>query len=369
MPDLTPHQDRPDARSLPDLARANGAAADRDRSGTARRRFILGLGQAGLLAAFGAGWSARLANAQSTPAVTPGPAMRDIAPQQLSAHVWMIFADDGFPTPRNQGMMSNLFFVVTRNGVVVLDSGSSLQIGQMAIRMIRSITPKPVIAVFNSHFHGDHWLGNQAFAEAFGNDLPIYALQPCIERIQSYDGKMWLEAMEQWTEHATAGTVIVPPNQSVVHGQTFSFGDVTLRMHFYGHAHTPADLCVEVVEDQVTQIGDIAMGNRIANMDDGSYPGTFRYFDALASAAGEQLWMPGHGQPGKDLLVNYGNFLKGIWETCVQAVEDGTPLDQVKALVLSDPRVAARSKTMQGFDDNIGKYTSLAYLEAEREAF
>lgn len=30
---------------------------------------------------------------------------------------------------------------------------------------------------------------------------------------------------------------------------------------------------------------------------------------------------------------------------------------------------ALRSKTMQGFDDNIGKYTSLAYLEAEREAF
>jgi len=24
---------------------------------------------------------------------------------------------------------------------------------------------------------------------------------------------------------------------------------------------------------------------------------------------------------------------------------------------------------MQGFDDTIGKYTSLAYLEAEREAF
>jgi len=37
--------------------------------------------------------------------------------------------------------------------------------------------------------------------------------------------------------------------------------------------------------------------------------------------------------------------------------------------VLKDPRVAARAKTMQGFDSNIGKYTSLAYLEAEKEAF
>ena len=30
---------------------------------------------------------------------------------------------------------------------------------------------------------------------------------------------------------------------------------------------------------------------------------------------------------------------------------------------------ANRAKTMQGFDGNIGKYVSLAYLEAEKEAF
>jgi hypothetical protein len=37
--------------------------------------------------------------------------------------------------------------------------------------------------------------------------------------------------------------------------------------------------------------------------------------------------------------------------------------------VLKDPRVAAMAKTMQGFDCNIGKYVSLAYLEAEKVAF
>ena len=335
----------------------------------ARRHFLKRLTSAVALTSAGASMPLNLLATPSTTANPLGPAMPDIAPQQVSEHVWMIFAEDGFPTARNQGMMSNIFFVLTRDGVVVLDSGSSLQIGQMAIRMIRQLTPKPVVAVFNSHYHGDHWLGNQAFTEAFGDDLPIYALQPAIERIQSYDGKMWQQALEQWTEHATAGTVVVAPNHAVEHGQTFSFGDVTLRMHFYGHAHTPADLSVEVIEDKVTQIGDIAMGNRIANMDDGSYPGTFAYYDALSSAAGEQLWLPGHGHPAKDLLQRYGDFMKGIWETCVKAVEDGTPLDQVKTLVLQDPRVAARAKTMQGFDDNIGKYTSLAYLEAEREAF
>ena len=53
----------------------------------------------------------------------------------------------------------------------------------------------------------------------------------------------------------------------------------------------------------------------------------------------------------------------------LQAVKDGKSESEVKALVLKDPRVASRAKTMDGFDANIGKYTSLAYLEAEKLAF
>mgnify|MGYP006921751482 CR=1 FL=1 len=158
---------------------------------------------------------------------------------------------------------------------------------------------------------------------------------------------------------------------------TLADRDVTLRYRVADdvwietdvRAHTDADLCVEVVEDKVTHVGDIAMANRIANIDDGSYPGTFKYYDALQKAAGEQLWTPGHGQPGKDILQTYATFLKGIWEPCLQAVKDGKGEGEAKAMVLKDPRVASRAATMQGFDSNIGKYTSLAYLEAEKEAF
>jgi hypothetical protein len=36
---------------------------------------------------------------------------------------------------------------------------------------------------------------------------------------------------------------------------------------------------------------------------------------------------------------------------------------------MKDTRVASRAKTMDGFEGNIGKYISLAYLEAEKVAF
>lgn len=330
-----------------------------------RRRLLgLGLGATGV-----AMWPELQLLAQQAQDFIEGPPMPDILPVQVSAHVWVIQAADGFPTPENKGMMSNVTFVTTSEGVIILDSGSSLQIGEMAIRMIRRVTHKPVVAVFNSHFHGDHWLGNHAFVKTYGAQLPIYALPPTTEQIKGYEGSTWRNLMERWTNQSTVGTQVVPPNQSVTNGQSFKFGDIELRMHFYGQAHTHSDLCVEVVNDRVTHVGDIAMANRIANIDDGSYPGTMKYYAELKKNAPQQIYVPGHGASTGDLLDTYGMFLSGIWDNCLSAVKEGKSESDAKAMVLRDTRVASRAKTMQGFDNNIGKYVSLAYLEAEKEAF
>lgn len=299
-----------------------------------------------------------------------GPPVADIKPEKLSEHVWYIYSKDGFPTQENRGMMANVTFVVTSAGVVVLDTGASLQIGRMAIRMIKTVTDKPVVAVFNSHVHGDHWLGNHAFAEAYGNDLPIYALQGTMDAIKGAEGNLWRSLMERWTNQSTAGTKIVAPNRVVANGQVIRIGDVDFKMHYYGKAHTDFDLSVQVVQDRVTYLADVAMENRIANIDDGSYPGTFKYYDEMEkSTGGKQLWVPGHGRPTTDMLQTYGTFLKGIWENCLKAIEQGKSEAEAKKMVMADPRVASRAKTMLGFDSNIGKYTSLAYLEAEKLAF
>jgi glyoxylase-like metal-dependent hydrolase (beta-lactamase superfamily II) len=297
-----------------------------------------------------------------------GPRIKDHPIKQLSKHVWMIYSPDGFPTPENQGMMCNITFVETAKGIVVIDTGASVQIGEMAIRMMKTFTKKSVIALFNSHYHGDHFLGNQAFIEAYGQ-MPIYAHPYSQKQIQGVEGNAWKNLMERWTNQATAGTKVIPPTHVANHGDVFKYGDVSIKIHHYGVAHTPGDICMEIVEDKVTHVGDIAMDDRIANMDDGSYVGTFKTYKALTQAAGAQLWIPGHGNAKRELLAEYGEFMSGIYETCVKAVQDGIDPSAAKNLVLKDPRVRKYAKRTKGFDGNIGKYTSLAYLEAEKEAF
>lgn len=298
-----------------------------------------------------------------------GPPVEDIPPIQLSENVWMIHAEEVFPTPQNKGMMCNVTFVVTDEGVVILDSGGSLQIGEMAIRMIRTITDRPVVAIFVSHYHGDHWLGNHAFVNEYGSDLPIYAHPHTKAEIEGVQGDLWRSLMERWTEGATIGTRVVAPNREMQHGDEFRFGDALLRMHHYGVAHTPSDISMEVVNDGLTYVGDVAMERRIANMDDGSFQGSIDYIDALQAESGSEIWVPGHGRATDDLMQWNRELFAGIYENCMASVEAMESIAEARARVLADPRVAEKAAETRGFEDNIGRYVSLAYLEAEMAAF
>ncbi len=333
-----------------------------------RRAFLRAVASAAALGTLSLPTLATLqAFAQEMDMVVKGPKVPDIAAKKLSDHVYVVIAPDGFPNAKNQGMMSNVTFVVTQKGVVILDSGASVQIGEMVLRQIRKVTDKPVIAVFNTHYHGDHWLGNHAFVEAY-KDIPIYAHPLTTSAIKTGQGEFWQHLMERSTDNATLGTIVTPPNQEVKHGDELKFGEVTIRCHHYGKAHTPADVCFEIVEDKIVHVGDVAMDRRIAFMEDGSYLGTFKTMDELQKIK-PKLWLPGHGQPGPDVLKNNRELFEGIYGACVEAVKQGKPLEEAKAMVLADPRVKKWAPQTKGFNENIGNYTSLAYTEAEQANF
>ncbi len=316
---------------------------------------------------------ATAAYAQEKPPFQPsgpsrGPSVKDRPLERVSERVWIIQAPEAFPTPGNQGLMANLTFVDTEKGLVVVNTGSSEQIGEMAIGQIRAGLKKPVVAIVNTHHHGDHWLGNGAFAAAYPG-VPIYAHPGAMAAIRGAPGEQWRANMEKVTGGATAGTRVVPPSESVENGSVLRFGDTTLRMHHYGKAHTPHDIVVEVVEDGVTVVGDVAMDRRIANMEDGSYLGTLATYDALEANTKTRTWLPAHGRPGPDVLRWNRELFEGIYRVCEQAVKDGKSIEEAKELVLKDPRVAARAADTAGFKENIGKYVSLAFLEAEAAGF
>ncbi len=62
---------------------------------------------------------------------------------------------------------TNTVVVINDEDVVVFDSCTRAVTAKAVIAEIRKLTPKPVRALINSHWHQDHWSGNDEFAKAF----------------------------------------------------------------------------------------------------------------------------------------------------------------------------------------------------------
>jgi glyoxylase-like metal-dependent hydrolase (beta-lactamase superfamily II) len=65
------------------------------------------------------------------------------------------------------GFCGNVTAVVGDDAVLLFDSGALPQTAWTILSELRKITPKPVRYLINSHWHWDHWGGNQVIAEAF----------------------------------------------------------------------------------------------------------------------------------------------------------------------------------------------------------
>jgi len=62
---------------------------------------------------------------------------------------------------------TNSVVIVNDSDVVVFDSPTRAVTARAVIAEIRRLTPKPVTVLVNSHWHQDHWSGNDEYSKAF----------------------------------------------------------------------------------------------------------------------------------------------------------------------------------------------------------
>jgi len=295
-----------------------------------------------------------------------GPALPDYPADEVAPGVHVVHGPVGYPTPENQGFMNNPAFIVTDAGVVVVDPGSSVQTGEMVLRQVAKVTVKPLLAVLNTHVHGDHWLGNQAMREA-APEVPIYAHPKMLEAVEAGAGEEWVGRMMRATEGASAGTAAVGPTVAVDHGDEISVGGLTYRFHYYGHVHTQTDLMIQVPEKEVLFLADNANNRRIVRMDDGSFSGSITTLESARESIPAKILIPGHGQTGGWEIVDaYRDYLAVLYETVSALYEEGISDFEMKSQVAG--KLTAYTD-WPGFEDELGKHISLAYLEVEAAAF
>jgi cyclase len=71
------------------------------------------------------------------------------------------------PEALDRWTATNVVVVVNQDDVTVFDSFTRPETARLAIAEIRALTAKPVRTLINSHWHMDHWSGNDEFRKAF----------------------------------------------------------------------------------------------------------------------------------------------------------------------------------------------------------
>ena len=286
--------------------------------------------------------------------------------KRISAHVYVAHGPQEFPNPRTAGFMNNPGFVVTGDGVVVVDPGSSVQIGRRLLRSIRGITDQPVVAVFNTHVHGDHWLGNHAIREAYP-DARIYAHQRMLHHVAEGAGVKWNFLFSQLTRGATDGTEVVGPDVGLYGGEEIHIGGLTFRIHHTGMAHSDNDIMIELPADSVLFAGDIVTNMRIqsARPAEGDIYGQIRAVE-LALGTKSRWYLPGHGHSGgREIAEQQLRFLQQLLDAVQRYYEQG----------LSDfEMVGPIKQDLSAYSDwynfgELGRVISHVYLAVEAKAF
>jgi cyclase len=65
------------------------------------------------------------------------------------------------------GLSGNCVAIISRDGVLIFDTSGTPKTAQAVLGELRKLTDQPVRYVVNSHWHWDHWGGNQVFKAAF----------------------------------------------------------------------------------------------------------------------------------------------------------------------------------------------------------
>jgi glyoxylase-like metal-dependent hydrolase (beta-lactamase superfamily II) len=299
-----------------------------------------------------------------TAAAHAGPAdtIKTYPAAEIAPGVHAITGPLGEPSVDNQGFMNNPAWIVAGDQVVVVDPGSSVQAGRMVVAQIRKATSLPVTAVFNTHVHGDHWLGNQAILEAWPKALLI-GHPDMIAQAQSGQAAFWVDMMKRLTAGYTDGTVAKIPMRQVNDGEVLKFGTRSFTVLASNDAHSKTDLML-LTDTGVLFTGDNVLNGRVARMDDGTFTGNIREIERAITAKPQHV-VPGHGAPGgAEVLTAQRDFFQTLVNTVKAEYDAGRSDFEMKPAV---NKALAAFTHWHGYDDAIGRQISLVVLEIEAQ--
>lgn len=239
-------------------------------------------------------------------AAAPGLASEDIPdkypasvlyskPVEVIPHVWSAIGATAPPGHENAGHNNNLSFIITGDGVVVVNGGACTKLAEALHEEIREITDEPVVLVINENGQGHAMLGNTYWAK---QGVPILAHEDAALEFEEH-GYQILERMKQYNgEELAEGTDVTLPSDTFTDERILEIGRFRIEVRYLGPAHSPGDIVVWLPEQSLVISGDMAFHERMLPIFEDTITGAWvETWENEFEALGATYVIPGHGHP------------------------------------------------------------------------
>ncbi len=198
------------------------------------------------------------------------------------------------PTYENAGHNNNLSFIVTGEGVVVVNGGAAYGLARALHDEIKAITDQPVVLVFNENGQGHAALGNNYWAE---QGVPIVAHVDAAAELEEYGGSI-LEGMKRYNRDKAEGTVLQLPTETFEDEYIVEMGPYRIEARYLGPAHSPGDIVVWLPNQSLVISGDVAFHERMLPIFEHTYTADWlETWDNEFEPLEATYVIPGHGHP------------------------------------------------------------------------
>lgn len=260
---------------------------------------------------------------------------------------------------------ANIVVIINNDDVFVVDSGLLPSAGEEAIKEIKKLTNKPVRYLLNTHWHGDHWQGNEAFAKAYPG-LQIIASEKNKQAIER-NGMLWVkifynrylgmmlkedeaslrnqdsvqtmtseqkieleEGLKQVKLDSAEMLTLKPvfPNTTFSDKMVISSGDRDIELYYLGIGNTIGDAIVYLPKEKILITGDLVV-----------YPSPFEsgafskdWINTslkLQKSFRYDILIPGHGAVQHD--TTYLEYLNALFKEIAKQMNDAFSSGNVDA--------------------------------------
>jgi glyoxylase-like metal-dependent hydrolase (beta-lactamase superfamily II) len=256
-----------------------------------------------------------------------------VVPKAVAPGIYYVQGFPGVASAANEGYNSNAGFVVTDDGVVVIDALGTPALGDALLRAIRAITPRPVKRVIVTHYHADHFYGLEPLKRA---GAEVWAHRAALAYFDNGEAQARLEQRARdlfpWVDEKMT---LIRADRWLDADIAFDLGGTRFGIQHFGPAHSPEDLVVALPKEGVVFGGDILVAGRIPFVGSADSRQWLERIERLL-ALDPRIVVTGHGDvsrdPKKDLVLTR-DYLVFLREAMGKAVEDFVPFDEAYAKV------------------------------------